>query len=36
MGAYAPAPVIDRALLEQVVARVLQPTVDALHEAGTP
>ena len=36
MGAYAPAPVIDRALLDQVVARVLQPTVDALRDAGSP
>jgi len=36
MGAYAPAPVLDEALLQQVVARVLQPTVDALRAQGTP
>ena len=36
MGCYAPAPVLDEALLRQVVARVLQPAVDGLAELGAP
>jgi len=36
MGCYAPASVLDDALLRQVVARVLQPAVDGLAELGAP
>jgi phosphoribosylamine--glycine ligase len=36
MGCYAPAAVLDEALLRRVVAEVLQPTVDGLRRAGTP
>jgi len=35
MGCYAPAPVLDEAMLTGVVERVLQPAVDGLREAGT-
>ncbi|MBC7236917.1 MAG: phosphoribosylamine--glycine ligase, partial [Chloroflexi bacterium] len=36
MGCYAPAPVMDKAMFERVVAEVLQPAVDGLAAAGTP
>ena len=36
MGAYAPAPLVTPALLEQVVATILQPTVDGLQSEGIP
>ena len=36
MGCYAPAPVLDEALLQGVVARVLQPAADDLRRQGTP
>jgi phosphoribosylamine--glycine ligase len=36
MGAYSPAPVVTEALLSEVCARILRPTVDALAAAGTP
>ncbi len=36
MGAYSPAPVVTEALLSDVCARILRPTVDALSAAGTP
>ena len=36
MGTYAPAHVLNEALLQQVVTRVLQPPIDALRRAGTP
>ncbi len=36
MGCYAPAPLLDEALLARVVAEVLQPAVDGLRRAGTP
>ncbi|HEY3423372.1 MAG TPA: phosphoribosylamine--glycine ligase [Negativicutes bacterium] len=34
MGAYAPAPVITKAIQEQVVREILQPTVDAMRQEG--
>ncbi len=36
MGAYAPAPVVTPAILEQVLNEILQPTVDALRAEGCP
>jgi len=36
MGAYAPAPVADAALLEKVRLTVLQPVVDGMKKEGTP
>ncbi|MBC1260637.1 phosphoribosylamine--glycine ligase [Synechococcus sp. BSF8S] len=34
MGAYAPAPLLDAAALEQVRAQVLEPTLNALRRRG--
>ncbi len=36
MGAYAPAPVIDGKLLKTVTETVIEPTVRALGDEGTP
>ncbi|MBN1890991.1 MAG: phosphoribosylamine--glycine ligase [Thermoflexales bacterium] len=36
MGGYAPSPSVPPALLEEVVARVLQPAVDGMRRRGTP
>ncbi len=36
MGAYSPARVLTTALEEEVMARIIRPTVAALAEAGTP
>jgi phosphoribosylamine--glycine ligase len=36
MGAYAPAPVMTSALLQQVMAEIVQPTVDAMGQEGMP
>jgi phosphoribosylamine--glycine ligase len=36
MGAYAPAPDVDEALLEMVTKTVLQPAVDGMVVRGTP
>lgn len=36
MGAYAPLPWAPPGLADEVVARVVQPTVDAMRERGTP
>jgi phosphoribosylamine--glycine ligase len=36
MGGYAPSPSVLPALLEEVVARVLQPAVDGMRRRGTP
>jgi phosphoribosylamine---glycine ligase len=36
MGAYSPAPILDEATCETVMARVVRPTVAALAAAGTP
>ncbi|NND44308.1 MAG: phosphoribosylamine--glycine ligase [Xanthomonadales bacterium] len=36
MGAYSPAPVIDQAMHEQVMDRVIRPTVDGMAAEGAP
>jgi phosphoribosylamine--glycine ligase len=36
MGAYAPLPWAPAALVDQVMARVVQPTVDVMRSRGTP
>jgi len=36
MGAYSPAPVLTRALQQQVIDAIIQPTVDTLAADGTP
>jgi len=36
MGAYAPAPLVTPALMDEIVARVLQPAVDGMRAEGTP
>ncbi|MFJ8310043.1 MULTISPECIES: phosphoribosylamine--glycine ligase [unclassified Streptomyces] len=36
MGAYSPLPWADPKLVDEVMASVLQPTVDELHRRGTP
>jgi len=34
MGAYAPAPLVNPALMERIEQEILQPTVDALRQRG--
>jgi len=36
MGAYSPAPVMSEALTDEVMARIIGPTVEAMAAAGTP
>lgn len=36
MGAYSPAPVMPRELCDQTMERIIEPTVRALEQAGTP
>ena len=36
MGAYAPAPLGDRALLDKVATRVVEPTLEAMRAIGHP
>ncbi|MGQ7792300.1 phosphoribosylamine--glycine ligase [Faunimonas sp. B44] len=36
MGAYSPAPVMTPALIEETMARIVRPTVDALAARGIP
>jgi len=36
MGAYAPAPVMTEALLQEVHRTVLQPTIDGMRKEGVP
>lgn len=36
MGAYSPAPVLTPALENDVMARIIRPTVDAMRARGTP
>jgi phosphoribosylamine--glycine ligase len=36
MGAYSPAPVLTPALEHEVMAKIVQPTVDAMRARGTP
>jgi phosphoribosylamine--glycine ligase len=36
MGAYSPAPIMTEVLAEDIMDRIIQPTVTAMAEAGTP
>jgi phosphoribosylamine--glycine ligase len=36
MGAYSPAPILDPAVIDTVMARIVRPTVAAMKAAGTP
>lgn len=36
MGAYSPAPVMNKALEDEVMARIIRPTVDGMRQRGTP
>jgi phosphoribosylamine--glycine ligase len=36
MGAYSPTPLVDAAAEAEIVARIIQPTVDELNRRGTP
>ena len=36
MGAYSPAPVMTRELVDATMSRIIMPTVDAMAAAGTP
>jgi len=36
MGCYAPAHILDDAMLRRVLRQVLQPAIDGLREAGSP
>jgi phosphoribosylamine--glycine ligase len=36
MGAYSPAPVLTPDLQQEIVSRIVQPTVDAMRMRGTP
>jgi phosphoribosylamine--glycine ligase len=36
MGAYSPAPVMTQALIDQTMQHIIQPTVNAMNELGTP
>lgn len=36
MGAYSPAPIVTAAIEADVMARIVEPTLAAMHAAGTP
>ena len=36
MGAYSPAPVMTSALIEQTMKEIIEPTVKAMNDKGTP
>ncbi len=36
MGAYSPAPVLTPDIQQEIVSRIVQPTVDAMRRRGTP
>ena len=36
MGAYSPAPVVDAAMHERIMAEIIEPTVRAMDEEGNP
>ncbi|MEW6605755.1 MAG: phosphoribosylamine--glycine ligase, partial [Thermoproteota archaeon] len=36
MGAYSPAPVVDRVLHEKIVKRVMEPAINTMKKRGTP
>lgn len=36
MGAFAPAPIVDRAMLRRVCREIIEPTLQGMQEEGTP
>jgi phosphoribosylamine--glycine ligase len=36
MGAYSPAPVLTAAIVEEIIARIIRPTVQGMAARGTP
>ncbi|HEY4612294.1 MAG TPA: phosphoribosylamine--glycine ligase [Bacteroidota bacterium] len=36
MGAYAPAPIVDEALLRRTTDEIIRPTLDGMRKEGTP
>ena len=36
MGAYSPAPIMTDALCRRIMSEIIEPTVRAMAEAGTP
>lgn len=36
MGAYSPAPILDQAAIDDVMANIIVPTLAAMHSRGTP
>src|SRR5690606_17987606 len=36
MGAYSPAPVVDDALYEKIVKKVMEPAINTMKKRGTP
>lgn len=36
MGAYSPASIMDQAMIERVMAEIIEPTMRGMKEAGTP
>jgi len=36
MGAYSPAPVLDQAMADRVMAEIIMPTVEGMAKEGTP
>jgi len=36
MGAYSPAPVLDQAMADRVMAEIIKPTVEGMASEGTP
>ena len=36
MGAYSPAPIINRSLEEKIINKIVKPTLNALKKAGNP
>ncbi|WP_075216985.1 phosphoribosylamine--glycine ligase [Mongoliimonas terrestris] len=36
MGAYSPAPIVDAAMAERIMAEIVRPTVTAMARRGTP
>ena len=36
MGAYSPAPIIDKSLKEKIISKIVKPTLDTLKKKGKP
>jgi len=36
MGAYSPAPILDEAMADEVMARIVRPTIDGMKAEGAP